>query len=86
MLRDKLPEKILTRSKKGFSAPVATWIGFQDIKKTIQQGKTLQDGLFQKGFVLELLENRFPNSQGMLWMMFIFEKWYQRWIHGGMSC
>ena len=86
IVRDKLPEEILTRTKKGFSAPVATWIGFQDIKKTIRYGKTIKDGLFQEKFVKELLEDTLPNSQGMLWMLFIFEKWYQRWIDGGMSC
>ncbi len=79
IVKGKLPEEILTRDKKGFSAPITEWIDFGRLAKISLDGDTVKDGIFNKDFILELVENRCPNCLGMLWMIFMFEKWYQRW-------
>lgn len=80
IMHGRLPEQILNREKKGFSAPLASWKGFQDIGSLILNGTSLKDGLFQKKFIENLIDNKYPNSNAMLWMIFIFEKWYQKWF------
>jgi asparagine synthase (glutamine-hydrolysing) len=77
---NRLPDQIINREKKGFSAPVHTWKGFQDIGISVVNGNTIKDGLFQGPFIRDLIDDKYPNSQGMLWMIFVFDKWYQRWF------
>ncbi len=80
LMNGNLPQSILARQKKGFSAPLNQWKEFNDISKSVLDGQTLKDGLFQKKFILDLINNKYTNSDGMLWMVYIFEKWYQRWV------
>jgi asparagine synthase (glutamine-hydrolysing) len=80
LVEDMLPGEILTRKKMGFSAPVASWETFGKVGEFLLEGRTVADGLFQKDFVQKLTAGKYPNSPGMLWMMYVFEKWYRKWI------
>lgn len=72
-----LPVATLNRSKKGFSAP---WNRYFEIGDLVLKGKAVEAGLFREEFVRDLAENRYPNSQAMLWMLFCFEGWFARWM------
>jgi len=78
ILKNKLPDQIINRSKKGFSAPVTKWKGYKDIGSYLLNGNTIKDNIIEKTFILDLINNRYRNSNGMLWMIYIFEIWYQK--------
>ncbi|MDH3258638.1 MAG: asparagine synthase C-terminal domain-containing protein, partial [Deltaproteobacteria bacterium] len=80
LVEDMLPGEIFTRKKMGFSAPVASWETFGKVGEFLLEGRTVADGLFQKDFVQKLTAGKYLNSPGMLWMMYVFEKWYRKWI------
>jgi asparagine synthase (glutamine-hydrolysing) len=80
IMSNRLPENILNREKKGFSAPLTSWKGLQDIGNFVINGETVNDGLLQKKFIFDLIDNKYPNSNAMLWMIFVFEKWYRKWF------
>lgn len=76
---NKIPKIILNKSKKGFSAPLTQWSIFQNIEDEILRGELINDGIINKEFIEKLKNNSFSNSQSILWMIFIFERWYLKW-------
>ncbi len=79
MFYDKIPEAIFNREKQGFSAPVMKWNMFKNINQQIIEGESVRDGILNKKYILNILNENPTNLQGMIWMIFLFEKWYQKW-------
>lgn len=75
--RFKLPAMTLQRPKKGFSAP---WSRYFEIGDRVLNGKAVEAGLFRTTFIRDLADNRYPNAQAMLWMLFCFEGWFAKWM------
>ena len=82
IMSGKIPDEVLTRDKKGFSAPVHNWQIQNHIKKHLPHSLLIQDNIINKTFITDLINNKFPNSSGMIWMIYIFDLWYQQWFKG----
>jgi asparagine synthase (glutamine-hydrolysing) len=80
LVQNLLPGEILSRSKKGFSAPISSWGNFKEMGQTLLRGKSIAGGMFRRDFIKELMEDKYKNSPGMLWMIYVFEKWYSKWF------
>jgi len=80
IMKNKLPKSVLSKRKKGFSAPVTQWPFYQKANQIILKGNAVKDGIIQKKFIQDLIDNKYENSAGMVWMTYIFEKWYQKWF------
>jgi len=80
LMQDKLPKQVLSKRKKGFSAPVTKWPFYKKSNQIILEGKAVQDGIIKKDFISDLIANKHKNRSGMIWMTYVFEKWYQKWM------
>ncbi len=79
IMRERLPQEILNRKKKGFSAPAQHWSFAKKIDEVVSSGLSLKEGLFDKKFVEDLISGRVANSDGIKWMVFVFEMWFRKW-------
>lgn len=77
--RNKIPQEIISRKKRGFSAPVQHWKGFDKIPDILLNGVLVKEGIIKKEFLIKVKENRVVNSSGIIWMIYVFEKWYEKW-------
>ena len=79
-----LPDDIIHRKKRGFSAPVRNWL-MGDLWKIVESrlltGYAVADGLLQAGAIRAMVRNITPNRWAKLWMLMVFEEWYRRWMH-----
>jgi len=80
MVCDKLPNSVFNRMKKGFSAPIMSWSFMEDNVNKLAEGKLVKDGYIKKKFIEELLENKYKNSQAILWMIFVLDNWMLKWL------
>ena len=80
-----LPHRIVYRQKRGFSVPVAEWMRGELrpwLDETLGEEKLKRNGLFNVAFVRHLLEEhwaRRADHRRLLWPLFCFQLWYDRW-------
>ena len=84
-----IPQRVLTREKKGFGVPIDEWMrgrfgGF--VEESIYNSSLRRRRLFDYGFVKHLVtehrEGR-ANYSFFLWSLLNLSLWYDRWIEGG---
>ena len=80
-----LPRKIVYRTKRGFSVPIARWLR-EDLRPLLDEvldAKTLeQQGIFNPPFVRGLLEEHWSkrnDHRKALWALLCFQLWHRRW-------
>jgi asparagine synthase (glutamine-hydrolysing) len=90
-LLKKLMEKyigkdIVSRKKKGFGMPIAEWLA-RDLKEDLQnlfsEEKIKKQGIFNHFYLKKIMEEHITkrrNHRQKLWSLFVFQKWYDRWI------
>jgi asparagine synthase (glutamine-hydrolysing) len=71
-----LPEEIVNRGKRGFSAPINKWIDNAMFERVMSKGECMKRGIFNKGVIKNL--DRFNGAQRFSMMM--LEKWFR--LHG----
>ena len=80
-----LPRRVVYRQKRGFSVPVAEWMRGELrpwLNETLGEEKLKRNGLFNVAFVRRLLEEhwaRQADHRRLLWPLFCFQLWYDRW-------
>jgi asparagine synthase (glutamine-hydrolysing) len=78
-----LPERILARSKRGFSSPVPLWLKaglVADVVADLDQWQLVRAGLIQPRFVRWFVRNVSFNRWAKLWSLVFLELWYRRWV------
>ena len=85
IMATKLPMRTISRPKKGFSAPATKWTFYSKFDEYILEGQTVKDGLFNKSFIVNVLNGNYHNGEGILWMIYVFERWFQKWIATGIK-
>jgi len=87
LAEDYLPEEITKREKQGFMFPIAYWFRnelYPFIKQFLLDSHFVKEGLFQKKYVLDLIEDhrrqRIDNHV-RLWMLLNLELWHQIYIN-----
>ncbi len=79
--RGRLPDDILRRPKKGFTAPVASLVAGElkdEILTFLGPGHLRQQGLFEEASVARLLDEHFAgrhNHYKPIWVLFMLQKW-----------
>jgi asparagine synthase (glutamine-hydrolysing) len=80
-----LPHQIVYRQKRGFSVPVAEWMREELrplLDETLGEEKLKRNGMFNVVFVRQLLGQhwaRQADHRRLLWPLFCFQLWYDRW-------
>ena len=80
--RDILPKETLEFSKRGFGAPVDHWFR-NEVKEELSTllGKEVieKQAIFNYEYIVKLIEEHISGKEdhkGMLWNLFVFQKWY----------
>ena len=83
---DCIPPQIAAAKKKGFAVPVSYWLQNeikQDLLDTMERSFLEKQGLLNPDYVELLIEEHMSgkkNNAGILWALYIFEKWYRRYF------
>ncbi len=86
-MRGVLPDRVIDRAKQGFGVPLGHWFrgrlsGF--IRDLLLSGPALRRGIFNRGYVLKLIE-RHEAGQDLglhLWTLISFELWCRTFLDG----
>lgn len=86
-MRERLPERILSRRKMGFPVPVGSWFRgeFRSIlDEYVLSERALRRGIFNGDYVRQLAARHSAgeNHSERLWMLVNFEIWHRRFIDG----
>jgi asparagine synthase (glutamine-hydrolysing) len=89
IMKDSLPEKILSKPKKGFGPPASLWLRDvfrDDFNKLFDAGKVNAQGVFNTGEIQKLfrehIEKKADHGRN-LWALMGFQMWYDKYIGGG---
>lgn len=83
-----LPAEIYHRSKKGFEVPLLQWMQkelLQEVDQVLFDRDFLTDqGIFNTAAVMALRKKMLSNNpgdvHGIIWALFIFQKWHKRYL------
>ena len=79
-----IPKDLMDRKKQGFSIPLDEWLR-NDLKvivlDTLKRTKKNRE-LFNDKYIDDLIEEfyKYNGNPYKLWLLFIFQSWYERWI------
>ena len=76
-MKNKLPEKIINRPKKGFSVPWQSWVqpNHKFISNFLLEGKLIKSGLMNEKY---LIKNLFRLRGYKIWSLLILEQWLRK--------
>ena len=88
--KNRLPESVYKRQKKGFEIPLQSWIGknmdeilFSDL---FSKSYIEKQGLFRYEFIDDLRKNwnnpKLGDKIYLIWTLLIFQHWWNKYIHG----
>lgn len=77
-----IPKKIINRSKKGFTVPIARWIKENKwLAKYLTKEKYFGHNLMDRDYVQDLFKHHINNKEDnsrKLWLVFIFNYWWSQ--------
>jgi asparagine synthase (glutamine-hydrolysing) len=86
LMRGKLPDRIITRPKKGFGIPLSRWLR-EDLKslseELLSDSALSAHGLFDKKYVRKLIsehQSKKHNHRKLIWTLMVFQMWYSRYM------
>lgn len=86
VMRNKLPDEIIDRPKKGFGIPVSKWLRneLHDLMNDLLSKKQLnKHGLFNSTYVMQLMDDHVSmkkNNRKELWNLMCFQQWYNNYV------
>lgn len=85
LMRDKLPENIVERPKKGFGLPIAKWLT-NELKDfafdLLNEKKIKEQGIFNYAEIKKLLDEHLAKKvdhRKKIWTLLMFQQWYNFW-------
>lgn len=86
MMKGRLPDEIINRSKKGFNMPVAYWLS-GDLKELMMdmfsEASVKDQGFFDNQYLQQLTTEHFEHrkdNRKLLWTLLMFQLWYRSYI------
>jgi asparagine synthase (glutamine-hydrolysing) len=86
LMRDKIPNNIIDRPKKGFGIPLSSWIR-KDLKplcdELLSEESLKKHGLFDYSYINKTKNDHYEgkqNNRKYLWNLMMFQLWYNEWI------
>jgi asparagine synthase (glutamine-hydrolysing) len=86
MMKGRLPEDIIWRSKKGFNMPVAYWLS-GDLKELmlemLSESFINRQDLFDYSYIQQITDEHFQHrkdNRKLLWTLLMFQLWYRSYI------
>jgi asparagine synthase (glutamine-hydrolysing) len=86
LMRDKLPDEIIDRPKKGFGIPVSLWLR-NELKSTMEEylskERIEKEGLFNYSYINTLKQEHLgkkKNHRKLLWNLMVFEMWRENYL------
>ena len=85
-MKDKLPDNIINRSKKGFGIPLTGWLKHElkDFCQEILSAQNTRDiNLFDYQYIEQLKNRHFAGQQDnrkQLWTLIVFYLWWLKWV------
>ena len=75
-----LPNEIIYRNKKGFSAPIED-LGFIDENiHVLNDSVAVADNIFNADFIRKLIQKKkIDYNNAKIWLLILFELWYRKW-------
>ncbi len=86
LMRERLPSRVLMKSKQGFSVPMGQWLRgpLRSLMTDLLSSKRIRkDGFFDAEFVELLMEEHLRgrhDNHKKLWTLMVFQLWYDRWV------
>jgi asparagine synthase (glutamine-hydrolysing) len=86
IMKGRLPNIILKRTKKGFGLPVSKWLqtSMKNLTKEMLSEKILKEhGLFSRKYVKAILREHLEGIRDngkQLWALLLFQLWYESWM------
>jgi asparagine synthase (glutamine-hydrolysing) len=77
LMKGKLPDKIISRPKKGFGIPLSQWIR-KDLWKNIVEVLLSPNEFFKTGYIEKILSEHFnkkANHRKLIWNLYVFLYW-----------
>ncbi|WP_161492776.1 MULTISPECIES: asparagine synthase (glutamine-hydrolyzing) [Spirosoma] len=85
LMRNKIPNEIIDRPKKGFGIPLSQWLR-NELKplcnELLSDASLKQHGLFDPAYVRQLQQEHYAGKQNhrkLLWTLMVFQQWYQHY-------
>ncbi len=84
-MKNRLPDEVINRSKKGFGVPIAKWVKgplrelFEDL---LSSGRIRREGFLNPEYINTLLQSHLMNKKDnrkQLWTLLVWELWLQRY-------
>jgi len=86
LMRDKLPNDIIDRPKKGFGIPLSGWLR-NELKplcnELLSESALKKHGLFNHDYVQQLKNEHFEvkqNHRKLLWNLMVFQSWHDNYM------
>jgi asparagine synthase (glutamine-hydrolysing) len=86
LMRDKIPNDIIGRPKKGFGIPLSSWIR-KELKplseELLSEDALKKHGLFDYSYISKIKNNHYEvkeNNRKTLWNLMMFQLWYNEWM------
>ncbi len=86
MMKGRLPDEIINRTKKGFNMPVAYWLS-GDLKELLMdmlsESSVKRQGLFDHNYLRQLTDEHFnhrKDNRKLLWTLLMFQMWHKNYI------
>ncbi|MES2838458.1 MAG: asparagine synthase (glutamine-hydrolyzing) [Bacteroidota bacterium] len=87
LMRNKLPNEIIDRPKKGFGIPVSLWLRNElknSVAELLSEKNIKQQGLFEWNYVDKLIKEHNSSKQNhrkLLWNLLIFSYWSKTYLN-----
>jgi asparagine synthase (glutamine-hydrolysing) len=85
-MRNKLPQAIIDRPKKGFGIPVSLWLRneLKDLThQLLSEEKLKKQGLFNYQYIKKILEEHHSqkrNHRKLIWNLLVFQIWQEKYL------
>jgi hypothetical protein len=79
-MKNRLPEHIIYRKKRGFSIPLAEFWDRHKLAGYILEGSGIKSNILTKAYVDKLKANGSGASLHQLWQIAVFTAWGNTWL------